>query len=210
MKKNQNIIFDLGGVLLNLNFGAIERRFQELLGNDYYLLFRNLKTQNIFNKFETGDFSEEIFLEYFLKSTQLTHEQVLTAWNSILLDLPLHRLDFLKRLRKDYNIYLLSNTNYTHVQKIEADLKTQYGIEDFRKEFFEIGYYSFEMGMRKPEKQIFQAVLEDANLNAADTIFIDDNKNNIKSAASLGIQTILHEPNAEIEPVLMSFLEKGK
>jgi FMN phosphatase YigB (HAD superfamily) len=206
MKKNQNIIFDLGGVLLNLNFGAIERRFQELLGNDYYLLFRDLKTQNIFNKFEIGAFSEEIFLDYFLKSTKLTHEQVLTAWNSILLDLPLHRLDFLKRLRKDYNIYLLSNTNYTHVQKIEADLKTQYGIQDFRKEFFEIGYYSFEMGMRKPENRIFQAVLEDANLNAADTIFIDDNKNNIKSAANLGIQTILHEPNAEIEPVLMAFL----
>ena len=145
MKKNKNIIFDLGGVLLNLNFGAIERRFQELLGNDYYLLFRDLKTQNIFNKFEVGDFSEEIFLEYFLKSTKLTQEQVLTAWNSILLDLPLHRLDFLKRLRKDYNIYLLSNTNYTHVQKIEADLKAQYGIQDFRAAFFEKGYYSFEM-----------------------------------------------------------------
>ena len=206
MKKNINIIFDLGGVLLNLDFGAIERRFQALLGNDFFPLFRNLRTQNIFDKFEVGDFSEEKFLDYFLESGKLTQEEVLTAWNSILLDLPSHRLDFLKKLKKDYNVYLLSNTNYTHVQKIEADLKVQYGIQDFRKEFFDIGYYSFEMGMRKPEKRIFKAVLEDANLIAADTIFIDDNKNNIKSAASLGIQTILHEANTEIEPVLMEFL----
>ncbi len=206
MKKVCNIIFDLGGVILNLDFGAIEKHFQNLLGKDYFLLFRNLQTQNIFDKFEVGEFSEEEFLHFFMANGKITQQQALDCWNSILLDVPAHRLEFIRALQTDYNVYLLSNTNFTHVQKIEADLLQKHGVRNFREEFFKIGYYSFEIGMRKPEKRIFQYVLDDAGLNAEETLFIDDNKNNINSATAVGMQTILHAPNSDMVAVLKSYL----
>lgn len=206
MQKIRNIIFDLGGVILNLDSGAIERHFQQLLARDYYLLFRELQTQDVFNKFEVGAFSEQEFLNYFLERTTLTQEQVINGWNKILLDVPKERLDLLRHLKSKYQLYLLSNTNYTHVQKIESDLKIIHGVQNFRKEFFEVGYYSYEMGMRKPEQRIFKEVLADAGLKADETLFIDDNKNNIKSAKKCGIQTILHEANSDLK---QSFATNG-
>ncbi len=210
MSKIRHIIFDLGGVLINLNTESIEKRFQNILGHDFSTLLSDLTTQEIFNKFEVGAFSEEKFFTFFTQASKINREEAIAAWNSILLAFPFHRLELLRSLQKDYDIYLLSNTNITHVQKIEADLLKNYGIADFRGTFFKKGYYSFEVGLRKPDPQIFQYVLENAQLDPAETLFIDDGKANIESAAKLGIQTILHDPTMEIAPVLADFLAKAQ
>ena len=136
MSKIKNIIFDLGGVIINLNFGAIEKAFQKLLGDDYQTTFQELQTKNIFNKFEVGQLSEEEFLTFFTRTGKATPKEAAEAWHSILSDVPAYRLEVLKSLGQRYNIYLLSNTNYTHVQRIERDLLKIHGVKDFRGDFF--------------------------------------------------------------------------
>lgn len=207
MVQVKNIIFDFGGVILDLDLPKFRRSMQDAVGEAYEALFKKLIDEGFWIDFEKGKISEEDFVQYFIDTGYFTKASFYEAWNSILGTVPKHKLEQLKELSKDYNLYLLSNTNCIHAQKFEADMKAMHGVDDFRKEYFTIGYYSFEMGYFKPEPAIYEAVLKDAGLEANETLFIDDNKKNIESAANLGIQTILHVQNAEFMPVLKEYLK---
>ena len=192
MTKIKNIIFDLGGVILNLDYSKTEKAFNKLGLNNFSKYYSKEKQSKIFDDFEKGRFSAEkfIFLIKQAEKIKIKDSDFVNAWNAMLLEIPKERMDFIKRLKKDYNIYLLSNTNEIHIKKFEADLRKNNWLRDFQDCFDQV-YYSSNMGMRKPDYDCFNKVLEDHNLKAHETLFIDDSLQHIEGAKKVGINAYL-------------------
>ncbi|HEX5153198.1 MAG TPA: HAD family phosphatase [Parafilimonas sp.] len=201
MQKIKNIIFDLGGVILNLDFKKTELAFAALgIGNfnEYYTL---QTVTPIFEKLEIGEITPEAFCDEFRKLVELplTDEQITEAWNALLLDFPPEKINWLKEIKSRYNIYLLSNTNEIHYNCITKIFKEQINDGSFNDLFIK-AYYSHKMGLRKPSKEIFEVILREQNLDAEETVFIDDSEANIWAARSIGLQTIyLPSPQTILE-----------
>jgi HAD superfamily hydrolase (TIGR01509 family) len=201
MQKIKNIIFDLGGVILNLDFKKTELAFAALgIGNfnEYYTL---QTATPLFENLETGKIKPGIFYEEFCKlvKTQLTNDEIIQAWNAMLLDFPSERIEWLKEIKKRYNIYLLSNTNEIHYNSFINTFKQQIGNYNFDDLFIK-AYYSHKIGLRKPSKEIFETVLKNESLQPAETLFIDDSITNIEVAKLTGLQTIyLPSPKTVLE-----------
>lgn len=177
------IIFDFGNVFINLDATALLEALKKLGITDW-----NEELDRLNQEYETGKMEELAFIQGIQK--QIPHAdliQIREAWNAILLDFPLERLEFLQMLTSKYKLYLLSNTDATHIEKFEHKVG-----QSFAREFyscFEKVYFSFEFGFRKPEAKAFQFVLNNHNLTPKKTLFIDDKLENIKAAEELGIQT---------------------
>ncbi len=189
LKGVKNIIFDLGGVIINLNQELTFQAFQKLFPNQFNEIQQQLKQNNWLEKFETSEISEEDFLSFFESfNSEITSKQLKEAWNTMLLDIPIDRIDLIKKLSYSYNIYLLSNTNKIHLEHITKYVSQNFKLKNL-EELFKKAYYSNHLGLRKPNKAIFEAVLKDAQLNAEETLFIDDSMEHIESAKILGIKT---------------------
>ena len=180
----KNIIFDFGDIFINLHK---EATFIELtkLGVDKI----SEEMMAIAYQYEKGEISTNDFVNYFHDAFKISKEDLILAWNSILLDFPIHRLQFLKQLSvsKKYRLFLLSNTNKMHIKWIQND----WGEKRYNefKNCFEHFYLSHEINMRKPNLAIFEFVMQENNLKASETFFIDDLKENTDAAKELGIQT---------------------
>ena len=125
----------------------------------------------------------------------------------MLLQISPHRFEMLKTLKaKGYRLFVLSNTNVTHLEWVFNYCLVAHQVDDFDA-FFEKAYYSHLVGMRKPDAEIYEFVLSDANLKAAETLFIDDNGDNIASAKALGIQVIHHLIGAEVADIFKEVLK---
>lgn len=185
------IIFDFGDVFINLNKQAIDTKFRKLGLTAWH---DDLDALN--KKYETGMISEIEFLEGFQKHLpNASVEEIKEAWNSILGDFPLYRLEFLQMIASKYKLFLLSNTDHTHIEKFEL----QEG-ETFARDFyscFEKVYFSYEIGIRKPDENAFKYVINNHNLNPKKTFFIDDKKENTEVAAKLGLQVWNIQPGIE-------------
>ncbi|MBK8701244.1 MAG: HAD-IA family hydrolase [Saprospiraceae bacterium] len=197
----KNIIFDFGGVLLDLEPSATYRDMSELgiFDGDAHEFY--LANKSLFDGYEKGKVITENFLWNIQAKCKRVPpvDKVIKAWNAMLLGWNPGKLKFLEAVSQQYNTYLLSNTNELHLEWVRRDLKNQHGITDFDQRFFKKSYYSHRIGMRKPDQEIFAFVLEDASLNAGETLFIDDNADNVAAAASLGIHAKLHISNADID-----------
>lgn len=200
MEVIKNIIFDLGGVLLNIDYQKTINAFKKLGFARFDEMYSALKLNNTFDDLETGNISEESFYEYMHQEAPqpMRTEQLTEAWNAMLLSFRKESLDFLQDLRKRYRVFLLSNTNVIHKRAIDNLFKSQTGQESLDS-FFEKAYYSHIAGMRKPGEKIFEYVLKDAGINAGETLFIDDLKPNITTAKALGLQVHLLLPTEKIE-----------
>jgi len=179
----KNIIFDFGDVFINLDNGAPQRYFEK-----WGISELDDKTIRIHKDYEKGLFSTEEFIEYHLgKFAKLTEEHFITAWNSILKDFPRYRLDFLKQIRntEKYKLFLLSNTNDLHINWVQDNINFYQAF----KSYFDAFYLSHEINLRKPDEDIFQFVLNQNNLKAQDTLFIDDTQEHIESAKHSNLQT---------------------
>jgi len=188
MKKIKSIIFDLGAVLLNISYQKTIEEFDKLgIKNSSTFYSKKLQT-NIFNLLETGEISESDFIKEIQKHcTESTNTQILYAWNAMLLDLPLHRVKLLKQLKKDFNLYLLSNTNSIHITEFENKIGSKQYKEFYQ--LFDKVYYSHKIGHRKPNAEAFQLIIEENNLIAEEILFIDDSPQHIEGAKKLGIKT---------------------
>ena len=188
MKNSKAIIFDLGGVILNIDYQLTITTFNEL-GVENADLFYSKKVQNpIFDKIETGEISANSFLEELQKqTTNASIKEVENAWNAMLLDLPENRLDCIKKLKNNYKIFLLSNTNEIHIKAFRKKIGEQQW-EAFSS-LFDKMYLSHQIGFRKPGKKAFQIILEENKLKPNEVFFIDDSPQHIKAALKLGIQS---------------------
>lgn len=176
------IIFDFGDIFINLDKPATISGLQKLGMKEWNTEFDQLNLS-----FEVGAISSEDFIGGFQKQLpNASKEDILKAWNAVLADFPFYRLEFLQGLSKKYRLFLLSNTDSIHINTFEE----KSGIS-FYKDFyacFEKVYFSFDIGMRKPDPKIYQFVLDQNNLVAENTLFVDDKTENTDSAAALGIK----------------------
>lgn len=189
----KNIIFDLGDVILNIDVPIASLSFAKLSGREQAEILTIFKENDLFRQFETGLLDEASFRNLIRKlvdSPDWTDEMIDTAWNSLLLDMPIERVELLKTLRSKYRLFLLSNTSSIHITQVNKILEAATGIKNL-DELFDKVYLSYEMGIMKPDPDIYLQVLKEQNIKAEETLFLDDNADNIKSAAKLGINTIL-------------------
>ena len=188
MSEIKNIIFDLGGVIINLDIPKTISEFNKLTNKPFESIYTQLQQSPIFDLFDKGQISEANFFFELNNSIgqPLTHKQLLNAWNAMLLDFPIHRLELLNQLKQRYRIFLLSNTNEAHITQFENDLYQQHGYKNLEP-FFEKVYYSYEMGMRKPSPEIFNYIINKHDLSPKRTLFVDDKKENTDAAEALGI-----------------------
>ena len=190
------IIFDLGGVIINLDYKKTEEGFKKLFGSDFSEMYSKKSQTDIFNKLEIGEISEIAFVEMLQKSStkKVFHQEIITAWNAILLDIPKERIELLKKIGKEKRIFLLSNTNEIHKKafdKIILDTHQMTGLEPL----FEKTYFSHLVGMRKPHTEIFDFVVQENKLNPQKTLFIDDSPQHVEGAIKVGLNAYHLEVN---------------
>jgi putative hydrolase of the HAD superfamily len=196
----KHIIFDLGGVLLNIDYKLTEQAFIDAGIIDFPQLYSQLQQSDLFDRFEMGQISRQEFITALQQasSTPITEAQVLHAWNAMILDYPLCRLQILQQLRLYYDLVLLSNTNEIHEEAFNALLLRNHGMPNLGV-FFDKVYLSHRVGLRKPMVSIFERVLQENGFKPEETLFIDDSPQHIASAKLMGIQTIYLEKGMTIE-----------
>jgi putative hydrolase of the HAD superfamily len=207
----RHIIFDLGGVLLNIDYSASARAFAELGVTDFDTRYSQLTQSALFDDLETGRLDRAAFLaavRAFDESLNLSDQQIEEAWNAMLLDFPLRRLQLLQQLRGHYDLFLLSNTNEIHELAFNQILSGAHGLPSLATLFDRV-YFSHRVGMRKPDDVIFQHILDENELRPEHTLFIDDSPQHIETAARLGIQTIWLKPGMTIEDDVFRPKEKA-
>jgi putative hydrolase of the HAD superfamily len=191
MENIKNIIFDLGGVFLNIDFQKTNQAFEKLGVTGFADYFSQHHSDALFEDLETGKIAESAFYEAFRKETQtsLTDTQIRDAWNALLLDFPPKRIAWLENIRHRYRIFLFSNTNEIHYNKFIADFSKSFPGKDFNSYFIK-AYYSQTLSLRKPHVASYQAIIDEQQLNPTETLFIDDTEKNIIGAKQAGLQTI--------------------
>jgi putative hydrolase of the HAD superfamily len=187
LKGIKNIIFDLGGVILNIDYQRTIDEFEKLGVSNFETIFSQSSQNKISDKFEKGEITEMQFYESIkeISGVEFSFSQYQFAWNAILLDLPQERISLLKELKNKYHLFLFSNTNETHYKKFITHLESDFDM------IFEKAYYSHLFGKRKPDKSTFTAILKENKLNPEETLFIDDSVQHIEGAESVDIQSVL-------------------
>lgn len=191
--KVKNLIFDLGGVIIDLSPARTVDAFTALSGVGPDDVRRAYLTEPEFFAYERGEISDMEFrtaVQRILSFKTTVHEFD-RAWNAMLVDLPKAKLSLLDSLRSKFRVTLLSNTNNIHLEFVNREMLPKVSDRAVLDEYFHVAYYSHLVGKRKPEPIIFQQVLEENGFVPQETVFLDDNTENIQSAARLGIQTFL-------------------
>jgi len=204
----KNIIFDLGDVILNIDVPLASSSFGKLSGRQQHEILTLFKEKELFRLFETGLVDEDAFrnmIRELLEFPDWSEEIIDTAWNSLLLDIPPARIELIKELGKNYRLFLLSNTSSIHIKQVNKILHAATGIERL-DDLFEKVYLSYEMGLMKPDPAIYLQVLEESGLVAEETLFLDDNADNITAASKLGIDTILVQKPVTILDYLKDYV----
>ncbi|MCU0404627.1 MAG: HAD family phosphatase [Chitinophagaceae bacterium] len=204
----RNIIFDLGGVLLNLDFERTFRMFEDLGVHNFKQYFQQSHSNPLFAALETGMVEEQAFFEGFRNATQLplSDGDIENAWNAMLLDFRERSMEYLDGLKQDYRLFLLSNTNIIHLKAFREIHYRQFGNHGF-DDHFEKAWYSHELGLRKPGIGCYEAVLQKHELDPGETLFIDDTLINIEGAQKAGIRTLHLQKYQTIEEQLPLLLK---
>lgn len=196
----KNIIFDLGGVLLDLSVERTVESFAQLSGKTREQVLELYSSSTEFIQYEMGKISDQEFRSTIRRIFQLNHSDVEIdrCWNAMLVTLPQAKLDLLQKLKDSYTVCLLSNTNGIHLDHINKNMLPNHTQGTLLDVYFHRPYYSHLLKMRKPNEDIFLHVLNENTFNPAETIFLDDNADNIRTAANLGIQTLLIKHPKEV------------
>jgi len=190
-KDIKTVIFDLGGVLFDIDYNLTQKAFQRLGAvTDFNEVYSQQKQAGIFDEFEKGNISPAKFREGLRKwlPETVVDEQINGAWNALLLGFPSEKIALLDKLKSKYNLFLLSNTNEIHLPEVMNMVKVHK--RGTLGEVFIKEYYSCRMGLRKPDRTIYEKVIEENNLDASSTLFVDDLLQNIEGAKLAGLQTL--------------------
>ncbi|WP_026899231.1 HAD family hydrolase [Daejeonella oryzae] len=202
----KNIIFDYGNVIFLIDFKRTQHSFTELGIENVERFFAHTGHDPLFDEFEKGMISSAEFrdgIRRITKSPNLTDVQIDHAWNTLLIGVPPVNHTLLLKAKAKYRTFLLSNNNAIHYEWIMNYLKAEYKLES-NEVFFEKDYYSHLMNMRKPNADIFEFVLQENQLDPAETLFIDDSPQHLKTASELGFQTHLLSTSQTLESFMSS------
>ena len=190
----KNILFDLGGVILDINVTATQQKFYELGLPSLFMQYPENMLTDLFFKYETGKLSTEEYRNEVrrISGLNLSDQAIDDAWCAMLVGIPVERTRLLKRLRERYRLYMLSNTCPLHAPVFEKMYLDAAGVPMNR--VFDRIYYSFEIGYHKPDLAAWEYVIRDADIRPEETLFLDDNIHNIKASQELGFRAIhIHE-----------------
>ena len=198
-KSIKNLIFDLGGVILDLSIEHTLQAFTALSKFDRSQVLKIFASTPGFELYEKGQMSNEEFRNFIRQaySTQATDTEIDASWNAMLRGIPVVKLELLKKLMISYRVILLSNTNTIHLNYINEVILPEVSGVNSLDPYFHRTYYSHLMQKRKPDAEIFEQVLQENNLTPGQTLFLDDNELNIKGANALGIKTV-HVTNPDL------------
>ncbi|MCK9322006.1 MAG: HAD family phosphatase [Bacteroidales bacterium] len=190
MSEIKNLLLDLGGVVLNVDYHKMVDVFKEYGVMDFDKHFTQAKQVEIIDKFEEGKCTIEEFRNGIrdLINVDLTDKQIDNAWFSMILDLPKERIELIGLLKLKYNVYLFSNTNELHIELLKKRYEEEFGFDIFQM-LFTKAYFSNEIKMRKPHPESFQWLLNDAEIKAEETLFIEDSPQHIEGAKKVGLNT---------------------
>src|SRR6185437_7376857 len=199
MKGIKNIIFDLGGVILNLDNRRTEQAFADLGVKDFRQYFGHGHAASFFMDYEVGKITDRQFIDAIrsLTGPAASDEAIIEGWNALLLDFPPERIGLLKKLRSNYRIFLFSNTNALHLAALRRIYDESFGpgtLEDH----FEKTYYSHLLGMRKPDRASFEYILRENDLKGAETLFVDDAIVNVEGAEQAGLRGLYLRPGISL------------
>jgi HAD superfamily hydrolase (TIGR01549 family) len=198
MENIDAIIFDLGGVLIDIDYTKTRQAFENLGISNFNELYSQANQQDLFDRFEIGQISGQHFINSLLNyfTEPISPNKVVHAWNAMLLDFKLEKLTLLEKLAAKYPLFLLSNTNELHVPIVRQRLSklTAKPLEVY----FSKVYFSHDLGLRKPNSEIFEFVCSENNLNPSTTLFIDDSIQHIEGAKKCGLQTIHLTPDKDL------------
>lgn len=203
----QNIIFDLGGVLLDLKLEASQKAFQcnnrsTILPPMLSWMSGPLIATYEINAIDTKEFRSKI--RELLINPELSDETIDAAWCAMLGNIPRRKFELLKDLKHKYRLFLFSNTNEMHVGHFEPQFEQQYGIPI--QKMFDTIFYSHEIQDRKPNLSAFEKVIAIAKINPANTIFIDDNPDNVKAAAAAGLRAGYYDPANDLTEYVLGLV----
>ncbi len=191
MQGIRNIIFDLGGVIINLDMGLTHQAFLQLAGGGEVPTFNLAVQDEVFKLFEVGGIDSPTFLNRLRELIgPNTDEQLVLAWNAMLLDIPAERIELLKELKSRYRTFLFSNTNQIHFDGFNKILLEAHGLPGLEP-LFERVYFSHTMGKRKPDVASFRQIVEENGLLPEETLFLDDTPGHLEGAKAAGLQTML-------------------
>jgi len=205
MKQFKNIttlIFDFGGVLINLDLNRCIQKFKDLGVSNFENNLNNYGQKGIFLEFEKGLIDIPTFRDEIRKlaQKQLTDNEIDEAWCAFLCNIPDYKIELLLQLKKKFRLLLLSNTNPLHIEISAMDEFARFG--QTMQSIFEKCYFSYEMKMVKPDAEIFEALLADAGVTAEECLFLDDGEKNILQAEKMGIQTYHVNVNEDLSFLL--------
>ena len=206
MNNIDTLIFDFGGVIINLDYSKPVSEFKKLGILDSKKLYSKKEQTKLFDSLECGQISNENFLNEIRKKSNTNDlELIKKAWNSILLNIPEERVHLLKKLSSKYKIFLLSNTNSIHLKEIISS----YGEKKWKNfiSIFNDVYFSNQIGMRKPNEDVFFYLIKKNKLDVSKTLFIDDSPQHIKTARKIGFKTY---HLTDKEDIVSLFLEKAQ
>ena len=186
--KIKNIIFDLGGVVLDIDETIVYKELEKL-GISTSELAHSKEFIEIMSKFDTGIYTAPTFrkkIKALIGQEKMTDQKFDSIWNAMLLDIPRERVEAIEKIKKHYKIFLMSNTNEIHYDLYVRDLQLRFGYREF-DELFNKSYFSFAEHLEKPDPRFFELILDHEGLLPEETLFIDDSKKNIEAAQALGI-----------------------
>ena len=190
--KIDSIIFDLGGVIVNLDYGLTIQAFSELAGYDITQQYSQQSQAEVFSRFEVGNISAAEFRQELtaLLKFEASDDAIDRAWSALILDFPPERVELIRQIGRQKRIFLLSNINELHLETSDRKFTEAMGTDiGTLADQFEQAYYSHLVGDRKPNASIFQKVIDDNQLDPAKTLFLDDTAHNLVGAAKVGLQT---------------------
>jgi glucose-1-phosphatase len=198
LRNIKNIIFDLGVVLLDLDFELSKQKFRQLGLEDLDLLYSFMHANPFFHDYETGKITDIQFVEGIkeMLPATISNNQVLDAWNAIVEGFRQEKIAFVRQISEKYNIYLLSNTNHLHALKYEKQFLEKAGVP--MSTYFRKIYYSHQIGVRKPDHRAFRIILNENGLKADETLFVDDQAANLEPAGELMMKTLLFRTDDDL------------
>lgn len=206
----KNIIFDFGGVIYDIDMPAAADAFRDLGIKDFEQKFTEFTEANIFDRLETGHLTPEEFRDEFRKISglEVSDHKLDGAWNALLIGFREERIRLIESIKEYYNIFLLSNSNIIHYKRYRQEFEDEFGYKTFDELFLE-AFFSFEIGMRKPDHGIYEYVADKLDVKRSETLFIDDTEANIIAARETGLRGKFLDL-ANKEDLMDLFTEAGK
>lgn len=200
----KNVIFDLGVVLLDVNYQDTIEAFSSLGLASPEEAFSKQRQDEFFRRYERGQINEKEFLSGLsARMGGVDSDKLRIAWCAMLGELPKEKYDFIRKLSQKYRLFILSNTNYTHQVWFEKKINEQYGWKNF-SDYFEFIGYSHQINQRKPDEAAFKHVLEECDLTPAETLFIDDTLEHVEGARKIGIRVLHYTEGDNLNEMVLS------